>query len=274
MYKLSRYISFIILVFYSTLLSQPIVVPDRLGDRLRIGYVYNSPTDLSPMVAKSDYEREFHQLVFGDGIFSRAAEGYVTHGLALSSELEQPAIWRINLRSDIKFHDGSEITSADIKFSFELYKKFALQSNLLFDVRLIKTIDILNPKSLRIYLTRPYRDFRETIGQLPILPQKYYHSWMNYNLLSSLPYIEPRGNGHFLYRQRETSQVYQIALWHYLIRLVFVHKDHTPGHALTACFAPAYLTHFGSHHLYPKLPDQLYVALLGLRIVLSFSHSN
>ena len=159
------------------------------------------------MVAKSDYEREFHQLVFGDGIFSRAAEGYVTHGLALSSELEQPAIWRINLRSDIKFHDGSEITAADIKFSFELYKKFALQSNLLFDVRLIKTIDILNPKSLRIYLTRPYRDFRETIGQLPILPQKYYHSWMNYNLLSSLPYIEPRGNGHFLYRQRSNSEI-------------------------------------------------------------------
>lgn len=200
MRKLSL-ISICIHLVLSISLAQNIFKPAEYGDRLKIGYIDILPAGFNPMITRSEYDKELNKLIFGDGIFTRAAEGHVIHGLALSSEREQPRVWRINLRSDISFHDGSEITADDVKFTFDLYKKFALHSHQLFEMRLVSAIEVLSNRSLRIFFKQPLRDFRETIGQLPILPRKHYEKWKNYNLLSSLPYIQPVGSGHFLYRR-------------------------------------------------------------------------
>ncbi|TFH01733.1 MAG: ABC transporter substrate-binding protein [Calditrichales bacterium] len=196
MYKSFSIIIACIHILSSILFAQTDTEPVR-GDRLKSGYVFLTPVSFNPMITRTAYEKEINQLVFGEGLFARAAEGYTVRGLALSSEREQPRIWRVNLRSNIFFHDGSEITAADVKFTFDLYKKFAFQSHHLFPVHMISTVDVIHDKSLRIILKRQLRDFRETIGQLPILPEKNYKQWLDYNLLSSLPQIFPIGHGYY-----------------------------------------------------------------------------
>ena len=195
-------------IFFATLLAQNSLQQENYGDRLKVGYVYSQPIKYNPMIAYTEYEQEINNLIFGDGLFTRAADGHIIRGLALSSEQETPRFWRVNLRSDIAFHDGTEITAEDVKFTFDLYKKFAMQSHLLFPMRIVSAVDIISNKSLRIILKESSRDFRETIGQLPILPKKYYEQWQNYNLLSNLPYIEPVGNGHFIFSRQLGSDVY------------------------------------------------------------------
>jgi peptide/nickel transport system substrate-binding protein len=203
-------VSIILIIQSKSLQGQPAAARPESGDRLKIGYVYTLAPKISPLLQRTDYEQEINKLVFGDGLFAWSEDGYITQGLAQSSVFEPPKAWRINLRSDITFHDGSAITAEDVKFSYELYLKFAYQASHLFSVRLISTIEILNPLSLRIALKEPVTNFRESIGRLPVLSKKNYEAWLDYNLLSSLPEIKPVGNGNFLFKGRLNGSEIQL----------------------------------------------------------------
>jgi peptide/nickel transport system substrate-binding protein len=180
------------------------------GDRLKIGYVYSVPPKISPLFCRTDYEREINKLLFGDGLFKRSSDGHIIHALAQSSKLEQPKIWRINLRSDITFQDGTSISAEDVQFSYELYAKFAYQASDLFAARLIERVEILGPLSLRIVLKAASDNFQETIGLFPILPKKQYQSWLEYNLLSALPDLKPLGNGNFMFKSQTNNSEIQL----------------------------------------------------------------
>ncbi len=100
------------------------------------------------------------------------------------------------------------LQTEDVKFTYDLYKKFSLQSPLLFDMRLVNAVNIIDDKTLSIILKEKYSNFRETIGILPILPKKHYEKWLNFNLLSSLPDISPPiGNGHYVLDRNIGSQI-------------------------------------------------------------------
>ncbi len=188
---------FSILNLICSLQSQTVNENITYGDRLKLGYVYSKPIHFNPLMVETTYEREFSQLVFGFGLFGRNNSGTIEHAIALSSRQEDARSWIINIRQDIKFHDQSILMAEDVQFTFNLYKKFALQSPDLFTARLISTIDVLSPTSLRIVFRQPVEDFRETLGLLPILPRLQYQLWNRYNMISSLPQIEPIGTGYF-----------------------------------------------------------------------------
>jgi len=178
------------------------------GGQLRLGYVLTQDPQFNPMIARTEYEHEINRLIFGDGLLRRAKEVRVVQGLVASINIyEQSRKYRVSLRSNLYFHDGSRITSEDVKFTFDLYKKFALQSPLLFDVRLISAVNIEDEKTLTIILKEPYPKFRTTIGLLPILSKKRYENWLSFNLLSSLPYIPPLGNGEYEFKSYISNQI-------------------------------------------------------------------
>lgn len=171
------------------------------GDRVKIGYLMYHPVTFSPMIKNTEYERKINQLIFGDGLFTRNNEGNVINGLAETSFAEEDRVWRIKLKSNIYFHDRTQMTSEDVKFTYELYKKFALQSHVLFDVRYVSTVEVFDDLNLRIILNRPLENFRETIGQLPILRKAIYRKWLDFNLISMLPDVIPAvGCGYFIHR--------------------------------------------------------------------------
>ncbi len=188
---------FVIGITAVSLKAQAVEENVRYGDRLKLGYVYSKPIQFNPLLTETPYEREFKYLVFGYGLFKKTQDGVVEHAIALSSKQEDDRSWIINLRSDVLFHDRTGLTAADVQFTFTLYKKFALQSPDLFMARLISTIDVLNPQTVRIVFRQPMENFRETLGLLPILPAVHYEIWDRYNMITSLPYIEPVGTGYF-----------------------------------------------------------------------------
>jgi peptide/nickel transport system substrate-binding protein len=196
------------------------VQPGDYGDRLKIGYIKRQKPSFNPMIARTEYDRELNRLIFGDGLYTHAPEKGIVRGLAQLFEREQSRIYRVNLRSNIYFHDGSEIKAEDVKFTFELYKKFAFQSHLLFNMRFVSSVEVRDTKNLRIILKQPLSEIRETIGLLPILPKRHYQHWLNYNLLSSLPDVDPQGNGYFLYRSRSGDNQIHLDVFpaHYIKR--------------------------------------------------------
>src|SRR5690554_5911031 len=54
-----------------------------------------------------------------DYLVMRGAQGGFEPALAESWEITGDATWRFNLRQDVKWHDGSPFTAADVKFSIE-----------------------------------------------------------------------------------------------------------------------------------------------------------
>ena len=85
-----------------------------------------------------------------------------------------PTTIEVGLRSDLKFHDGTKLTAADVKFTFEYlikhnapYYKTALEP--------VEAVEVVNPTRVRFKLKRPYAPFTtQTLAMTPLLPK---HVW-------------------------------------------------------------------------------------------------
>jgi peptide/nickel transport system substrate-binding protein len=204
------YKSLIVNLFYSILLFSLLSAQDDLviesenyGDRLKIGYVWHGDISFNPLIINYDYDQEFVKLVFGDGLFKRNNNGQIVHNLLFDSKVLSPKALRFQLRPNLLFHDGSLLTAEDVKFSFELYKKFAHTSPRYHSVKLINSIEIYGTDIIRFKLLNHIPDFSETIGKLPILPKNICIDWLKYKSLSDLPDFKPNGFGHFKFIEYE-----------------------------------------------------------------------
>ncbi|MBW2623883.1 MAG: ABC transporter substrate-binding protein, partial [Deltaproteobacteria bacterium] len=72
---------------------------------------------LDPNVATSD--RSVNGFLFGSIVKRNLYDGSYSRSLAESWEVINPTTWKFNLQKGVKFHDGTEVTSADVKFSFD-----------------------------------------------------------------------------------------------------------------------------------------------------------
>jgi len=202
--------TFLFILAISSAFAQTAVPLRDTGDRLMMGYVYYTPVLFKPMLSNTEYEDEINELIFGDGLFTVDASGQPRNALALSSRNEDARIWTVTLQPNLYFQDGSSLTTEDVQFSFELYRKFALQAPKLFMVRYINRVEIVNAYTIRIILDRPVENFRNTIGVLPIIPRRYYKGWLDYDSVYKLPFIKPIGTGPFLFRQQLLNRGIQL----------------------------------------------------------------
>lgn len=95
------------------------------------------------------------------------------NGLAVSWRLVDPLTWEIKLRAGVKFHDGTDFTSADVIYSLNRVRDIphspAPFSHAVSNVAAIEAID---PLTLRIRTARPTPLLMEQIGFVFIIPAK------------------------------------------------------------------------------------------------------
>ena len=85
-------------------------------------------------------------------------------------------VYTLTLRDNVKWHDGKNFTSADVKFSFEYYKKNA-RGRFTTPVRDIVSIDTPNDTTVVITLPAANPSFIfEPLADAPIMPK---HVWEN-----------------------------------------------------------------------------------------------
>ena len=205
MRNLSHLTLFIFLSIYTGLIAQTVDPSSIYGDRVKIGCLRYFPINLNPLFEQTECEKQIHKLIFGEGLFTQNNQDQIVNGLAEIVRRERDTVWRIKLKADIFFHDRSQLTSEDVKFTYELYKKFASQSSKIFNARYINFIEVVDDVNLRIILNRPVEKFRETIGQLPVLKKEHYGQWLDYNFIKSLPAIKPIGCGYFTHSPQNTN---------------------------------------------------------------------
>ncbi|UTW13662.1 ABC transporter substrate-binding protein [Marinobacterium rhizophilum] len=74
--------------------------------------------------------------------------------------------WTFELRRGVKFHDGSDLTAADVKYTLERIKDPKIDSPVAAVLGVVDNVDVIDDYNLRINLTAPHAD-------LPLLLMDY-----------------------------------------------------------------------------------------------------
>jgi len=80
--------------------------------------IESSPTNLDPRVGIDGYSERIDALIFDD-LLDRDEHLNVTPALAERWEIPDPLTYIFHIRHGVKFHDGSALTSRDVKWTFD-----------------------------------------------------------------------------------------------------------------------------------------------------------
>lgn len=165
------------------------------GGTLREGII-GIPRFVNPVLALTRADQDTVALVYS-GLMKISPDGTLVPDLAESVQLLDDGItYEIDVRRDVKFHDGTPLTARDVVFTLELIKNPDLKSPLRgnWDEAVITLIDEYR---LQIAISEPYYPFIEnfTVGILPS------HIWSKIPI-ERLPFseynTEPVGSGPFM----------------------------------------------------------------------------
>ena len=93
--------------------------------------------------------------------------------LAEAVQQEGPTVWTIRLREGLKFSNGEPLDAEAVKFSIERMQNPDLKSPIRGWWTGFKTIEVVDPRTLKITTTAPDPLFRARMTLLAPVPPKY-----------------------------------------------------------------------------------------------------
>jgi peptide/nickel transport system substrate-binding protein len=163
------------------------VVYATVGSDVRI----LNPILQSDTVSSSVTDRVFDPLVNED-----PKTGAIIPVLAESwTQSPDGLVYTFKLRSGVTFHDGHPLTAEDAKFTLDVLKTDKVKTVRTSDVEKIKSVEVVDPTTLRVTMSEVFCPFLDSLGALRILPK---HLLENSSNLNEDPFnLKPIGSGSF-----------------------------------------------------------------------------
>ncbi len=127
----------------------------RYGGTLRLASI-TEPASLNPVIARDSVSTHLGALLF-NSLVRLNGRGEVVGELADSWNVSDDGLtWSFKLKKGVRFHDGSELTSDDVLFTFERIKEVSRNTpfSSLFDI--VRSFDAPERYLFRLHLKRPY----------------------------------------------------------------------------------------------------------------------
>jgi peptide/nickel transport system substrate-binding protein len=113
-----------------------------------------------------------------ENLLSRDGKGNLIPMLAEKWEvLDGGRTWKFHLRKGVRFHNGTELTADDVKFSFESIAREGSANSLAPEFRLIKSMEIEGPHAISVRFDKPFVTFGNRV---------------THGLFASVAYIQSR----------------------------------------------------------------------------------
>lgn len=90
-----------------------------------------------------------------DTLLRMGADGKLEPNVAKSYEAVSDTVWRFNLRDDVKFHDGTPLTAADVKFSIDRVLDKAIASPHAGQLSAISEVKVVDDHTVEIVTKGP-----------------------------------------------------------------------------------------------------------------------
>jgi peptide/nickel transport system substrate-binding protein len=130
--------------------------------------VFASPTNFDPRVATDEVSQKVAQLVY-DNLFNLDDRLRVGPGLALRWEQPDPTTYLVFLRQGVRFHDGHELTAADVVHTFASLIDPAFISARKGAYVLLQRVEAVDPYTVKFTLKEPFGSFPIQLV-LPVVP--------------------------------------------------------------------------------------------------------
>lgn len=116
--------------------------------------IESSPTNLDPRVGIDAQSERIDKLIF-DALVHRDENFQVQPWLAVSWNIPDPRTYVFHLRHDVRFHDGRQLTSADVKWTIDSIINGKLRTSKTNAFRFVDRVDAPDPWSIIIRLKEP-----------------------------------------------------------------------------------------------------------------------
>lgn len=118
----------------------------------------NGPTNLDPRVGSDEASQKLHQLLY-NGLFRIDDQLRVVPDLAEAIDNPDPQTYVARLRQGVRFHDGHELTSADVVHTFRSFLDPDFLSARKGAYRLLASVDPVDRYTVRFTLKEPFGSF-------------------------------------------------------------------------------------------------------------------
>ncbi len=144
---------------------------------------YSDITHLNPFMntdgASNTVTSTIHQ-----GLVGYRYNNEITPLLAESWETSDDGLtWTFHLRQGVKFHDGSEFTAEDVKYTYDLIMDPATKSPRLGDLSPIDRVEVVDEYTLRLVTAEPYASLLDKVATRGIISKAHTeeHGLEGYN---------------------------------------------------------------------------------------------
>lgn len=179
--------------------------PDSPTGRVIVG-VSQEPTVFNPLMPKIEVDDNIHFSVF-DALFRINEDGVIVPNLATEVPTQENGgisedglQWRIQLRDDVRWHDGAQFTADDVKFTLELIVNPDFRSWRTTGHNLVRDIEVVSPTEITWRMEEPFAPYMSFLTETFIVPAHILGADDNPN--DSAFNRAPIGTGAFRWGQR------------------------------------------------------------------------
>jgi peptide/nickel transport system substrate-binding protein len=137
-------------------------------DRIVVGTV-NAPTTLDPLVGLDESSQRIHQLLFSS-LLTIADDLRIVPDLAVRFETTDAQTYIAAIPPGVHFHDGREMTSTDVAYTFRRFLDPAFVSGKKGAFRDLRSVEIVDRYTVAFHLKAPSGAFPASLTNLGIVP--------------------------------------------------------------------------------------------------------
>jgi peptide/nickel transport system substrate-binding protein len=192
----------------SNLLGQPALArtsPAKPTGRVIVG-LGQEPTVFNPLMAHIEVDDGVHFSVF-DALFRIDPQGVIQPNLAVNVPdqknggiSEDGLKWRVRLRDDVRWHDGTPLSAEDVKFTLELIMNPNFRSWRTAGHSLVRDITVMSPTEISWRMEEAFAPYLSFLTETFIVPKHILEKEANPN--NAAFNQAPVGTGPFKWGQR------------------------------------------------------------------------